>query len=244
MDKKPTLSAPNEAMFSEAARIAEHQRYNKHKAQGGRIAALEKLHVRLVDDARLYESDDLQDQRDAVADSLLAIVDYLKAQGFNDATLAPLMRPVAALSERENNSIDLMFAQRARKGRPRATLAEHERSGILAALSDAWLRSHAEQDQLQSDKLANAARKMKGRWFGNVTRAQLETARELVSQESPDHPAVTTAKRFEQHIAVAEETYGDAGAFTILVRFLNDQKVTFGIGEGGILKTPPISPTE
>ena len=137
-----------------------------------------------------------------------------------------------------------MFAQRARKGRPRTTLAEHERSGILAALANAWLRSHKEQDRLQSDKLADAARKMKGRWFGNVTRAQLETARELVSQESSNHPAVTTAKNFEQYIASAEEKFGVTGAFSILVRFLNDQKVTFGHGEGGILKTPSISPTE
>lgn len=244
MDRKPTLVTPNQAMFSEAARMAKIERYSRRKALGGRKAALEKLHVRLVDDARLYECDDLQGQRDAVADSLLAVVDYLNAQGFNNATLAPLMRPVAALVERENNSIDLMFAQRARKGRPRATLAEHERSGILAALSEAWLRSHKEQDRRQSDKLADAARKMKGRWFGNVTRAQLETARELVSQEASDHPAVITAKRFEQHIAIAEETYGATGVFSILVRFLNDQKVTFGFGEGGILKTPSITPTD
>ena len=244
MDRKPTLNPPTEAVFIEAARMAKINRYGRRKAHGGRIAALENLHVRLVDDARLYESDDIQDQRDAVADSLLAIVNYLHTQGFSIGTLSPLMRPVSALTERENNSIDLMFTQRARRGRPSATHAEHERSGILAALSNAWLRAQKEQDRRQRDKLADATRRMKGRWFGTVTRAQLETARELVSQEASDHPAVITSKRFEQHLSSAEETYGAMGAFTILVRFLNDQKLTLGLGEGGILKTPSISPTE
>lgn len=244
MRKKPLVQLPTSEMLDEVSRLTKNTRYRKLPAKEGRVAALAKLHARLIDDAMLYDQGNLQDQRDAVADSLLAVVDFLLAQGFNHATLGPLMRPVAALAERENNSIDIMFSQRVRAGRPSATLADHERTGILAALSDAWLREHFDDERRQSDKLSEAARKLKGRWFGRLSRANLETAREIVSQEASDHPAVIAYRKFNEYIETAESTYGTNGAIKILVRFLNDQKVSFGLGEGGILKTPPISPTE
>ncbi|MEO6093933.1 MAG: hypothetical protein ABIT04_00560, partial [Novosphingobium sp.] len=129
MGDKPDFRKPTEAEHAEATRQTRQGRYARQRSAGGRVAALDKLHAQLVDDAQLYESDDLQDQRDAVAHALLAVGDFLKAQGFANVTLGPLMRPVAALTERENNSLDLMFAQRARGGHPRGTLAHHERSG-------------------------------------------------------------------------------------------------------------------
>jgi hypothetical protein len=244
MGDKPPFRKPTDAEFAEAARQTGQDRYTRQRPQGGRVAALDKLHAQLVDDAQLYESEDSQDQRDAVAHALLAVADFLKAQGFSNPTLAPLMRPVAALVERENNSLDLVFTQRARVGRPKATLAEHERSGILAALAEAWLRTHGSDDRPQSGKLADAARKMKGRWFGIVTCAQLETARELVSQETKDHPAVRKARMFYGWYIKTVETFGVENAFPIMVRNLNDTKLPFGAGEGGILKTPGVSPTK
>ena len=244
MGDEPPFRKPTEAEHTEAARRTRQDRHMRQLSAGGRVAALNKLHAQLVDDAQLYESDDLQDQRDAVAHSLLAVTDFLIAQGFANATVAPLMRPVAALAERENNSLDLMFAQRAGRGRPKATLAQHERTGILAALAEGWLRTHLDDDRPQTDKLAEAARKMKGRWFGTVTRAQLEAAREMVSQEAKDHPAASHARMVYGWFITTAEKFGADNAFPILVRMLNDQKLPFGAGEGGILKTPGVSPNE
>ena len=244
MGDKPRFRKPTEAQHTEAARQAQEDRYARQRPAGGRVAALDKLHAQLVDDAQLFESDDLQDQRDAVAHALLAVADYLESLGFAKATLAPLMRPVAALVERENNSLDLMFAQRARGGRPKATLTDHERIGILAALAEGWLRTHEKDETTQPAKLADAARKMKGRWFGSVTRAQLETARELVSQEASDHPAVGQARLFTGFFEKTAELFGAENAFGIMVRWLNDTNAPFGFGQRGISKTSSVSPTE
>ncbi|MEO6093039.1 MAG: hypothetical protein ABIT04_08390, partial [Novosphingobium sp.] len=112
------------------------------------------------------------------------------------------------------------------------------------ALAEAWLRSHGNDDRPQADKLADAARKMKGRWFGTVTRAQLETARDLVSQEAKDHPAASHARMVYSWFVRTAEMFGTDAAFPIMVRFFNDQKLPFGAGEGGISKTPRVSPTE
>lgn len=228
------MHKPTEAEHAEAARQTRQNQYARQRSVSGRVAALEKLHAQLVDDAQLYESDELQDQRDAVAHALLAVADFLKTQGFSNATLAPLMRPVAALTERENNFLDLMFAQRARRGRPKATLANHERTGILAALANGWLHTHESDDRPQPDKLADAARKMTGRWFGTVTRAQLETARELVSQEASDHPAVGHARLFSGFFEKTAEMFGVENAFDIMIGCLNGTNDTFGFGERGI----------
>jgi hypothetical protein len=244
MKAKPALHNPSKAGFAEMMQDAKIKRYTRQQSAGGRVAALEQLHARLFENAQLYESDDLQDQRDSVADSLLAVVDFLKAQGFAAATLSNLMRPVAALAERENNSLDLMFAQRARPGRPKATLADSERTGILAALAEGWLQTCKGDDRPQSDKLAEAARKMKGKWFGSVTRAQLETARELVSQEAGNHPAVEHFRLFSSFFDKTVADFGIESAFSIMVQWLNSTIAPFGFGQRGILKTPPVSPTE
>jgi len=94
------------------------------------------------------------------------------------------------------------------------------------------------------DPEAAAARKMRGRWFGTVTRAQLESARELVNQEAKDHPAASHASMVYGWFVRTAEMFGSDNAFPIMVRFFNDQKMPFGAGEGGILKTPRVSPTE
>ena len=96
----------------------------------------------------------------------------------------------------------------------------------------------------QSDKLTAAARKMRGRWFGTVTRAQLETAREVVSQEAKDHPAASHAAMVYGWFVRTAEMFGADNAFPIMAQFFNYQKMPFGAGERGILKTPRVSPTE
>lgn len=244
MGAKPRFRKPTGAEHAEATRKTLQNQYARQRSAGGRVRALENLHAQLVDDAQLYESGDLQHKRDAVAHALLAVADFLRAQGFTAATLAPLLRPVVALAEREHNSLDLMFAERARRGRPNSTLADHERTGILAALAEAWLGTHQSEGGTPSEKLAALSRKMQGRWFGAVTRAQLETAREFVSQEAKDHPAVKQAKEFSSAFERAAEMFGAENALPVIVQFLNDVPMPFGAGEGGISKTPPVSPTK
>ena len=131
---------------------------------------------------------------------------------------------------------------RARAGRPKATLTQHERTGILAAFAEFWLCAHRNDGRSQKDKLSEAARKLRGRWFGQVDRAQLETARDLVNQEAKDHPAVGHAHIFYAGMVRAAEMFGIENAFTITIRFLNDNRSSFGLGEGGISKTPGVSP--
>lgn len=219
------------------------ERHKRLRSMGGRVEALNQLHALLANHAQLYETGDLQNQRDSVAAALLAVKDYLIAQGFAQATLAPLMRPVSSLVERENNSLDLMFTERARGGRPKATMADHERTGILAALAEAWLKLHSDDPRTQSQKLEEAARQMRGRWFGQVTKAQLKTSRDLVLQEAKDHLAVKHASLVYSWFVKAAEMLGPRGAFDMMIHLFNENKMSFGGGEGGILKTPPVSPS-
>lgn len=241
---KTQSEQPQKFDFKAAAKDTAAERHKRQPSKGGRVQALNRLHSLLADHSQLYETGDLKDQRDAVAASLLAVKDYLIAQGFAQATLAPLMRPVSSLVERENNSLDLMFTERARGGRPKATMADHERTGILAALAEAWLRLHPDDPRTQAQKLEEAARQMRGRWFGKVTRAQLKTARDLVLQEGKNHLAVKHAGLVYSWFVKAAEMFGPRIAFDVMIHFFNENKMSFGGGEGGILKTLPVSPSE
>lgn len=222
MGTSPTVNIPTKADLDEVARQTHQDMYKRQVATSGRVRALDELHAKLVDDARLYQSEDLQDQRDAIAHALLAVTNFLESQGFSTATVIPLLRPVSALVEREKNSLDPVFCERPRRGRPKVTLAQHERSGILASLANAWLRMHVDDDRVQSEKLAEAARAFRGKWFGTVTRAQLETARELVSQESSDHPAVTSSAICDRGLMQLAAKFGDAHAITITIHMFNN----------------------
>lgn len=234
---------PAEADYEEARRFAAEQRYRMRPSRGAPHWALAQLNATLVAHAKLYTSEDLQDQRDAIAGSLFAVIDYLTGRGFAPATLEPLTRPITALVERENNAIDGLFAERARQGRPKASMAQHDKTGILAALANEFLRTRADDPRPQSAKLDEAARKMKGPWFDRVTRAKLETAREIVSQESAGHLAVRKAEAFSALIQATAEKFGDAHAFDVMVRMINDIGPILGAGKG-ISKTPTVSPTD
>lgn len=237
---------PSPGEFDNANRRLNQIRYSRRNPRGGRVAALDKLHSILVNDAQLYETDKLQNQRDAVAHALLSVVHYLGAQGFSEGTLVHLMRPVVALAERENGSLDMLFSEPVKKkgGRPKATLTQHERTGILSALAEAWLMIYKDDERTQPEKLAACARKLKGRWFGKLTKVQLKTALDLVRQEASDHPAVATSRITLDGYRGAAEKFGPTVAFDILVRWLNETKLSYGAGEGGISKTPPVSPSK
>lgn len=202
---------------------------------------LTSLHEILKGCADAYLTGDLPAQRLAVANALTSVAQYLEANEFSPDTLLPILRPAVALVARENNALDQMFAQRSRGGRPGNTNEEHLRYGILAGFADAWLRQNERDGRMQSAKLAEAARKMRGGWFGQVTRAQLETARELVSQSPTDHLVVTTAQWFDGFYNQASALFGNRRAFQLMVRYFNEHPAGRVMG---ILKTLPVSPAD
>lgn len=214
---------------------------NNPETRSKHIVDFTALRDKLANYAVLYESQDLDQRRKAVWSALVAVTDFLKAQDFPPNTLLPIMHPAIALAERENNNLDPMFSQRARGGRPNATMAAHERTGVLAAFANAWLDLHKDDDRPQRAKLSEAARKMRGGWFGDVTPANLKTAREIVSQEAKDHPAVVVAGTFDQFFDDAIAACGAAGAFQAMISLVNESSAS---RTTGIWKTPPVSSAE
>jgi hypothetical protein len=198
---------------------------------------LKLLQGRLADCAELYQIRDLAAQRSAVVHALCAVNDYLALQGFAAEMLLPIMRPALALAEREHNVLDQMFSERARKGRPNVTLEEQERTGILASFANAWLRIKKHDDQSQESKLAEAARQLRGGWFGHVSKSNLKTARGVVSQELSDHPAVVLCREFDKLFSQAELDRGPLEAFSFIIRFVNNAPAGH---VAGIWKTPPV----
>lgn len=186
-----------------------------------------------------YLSDDLPSQRRAVQNALFGVAKYLEKSGFPPVALLPIIRPALALFEREeHNAIDQMFAERARGGRPSATIDAHLRTAILAALANAWLRIHQDDDRPQRVKLADAARNMRGPWFEDVTGATLKTSREIVAREAKDHEVVEYFERFSRLIDGIAETVGWSRSFPLMVRYINEHPVSRVMG---ILKTPHVS---
>lgn len=209
--------------------------------------AAAKLNARLADNFMLYAQGDLQDQRDAVADSLLAVEVFLSNLGISKLALQPILRPVEALVERENNTTDPMFAERKRGGKPKRTLDKLNRIGILASLADAWLSAHSKERRDQDALLREAARAFKGQWFNGLTKAQLKTARDYVSQsalEDIDHPSVLQARLTKAQIEQAAEQYGAKNAIHVIVAFLNASPRSFAFGNTKILETPTVCPND
>lgn len=237
MKRVPPFPKPTEREFTAAAELVSRDCFARGHAEVDTESGVNALNTRLADNANLYLHGNLQDQRDAVADSLLAVEGFLADQGLSRLALLPILRPVEALVERENNTIDPLFAERARSGTPKRTLDRLNRIGILAALADAWLIAHSGEGHPQKVLLNRAIQTFKGRWFKNLSRAQLETARELVSQEAADHPAVEQAARTRADIERAAEHYGSKNAILIVVRYLNECPPSFAFGNSKILKT-------
>ncbi|MDZ4314746.1 MAG: hypothetical protein U0989_08280 [Azonexus sp.] len=226
-----------------AADLAYHNCFARGPARTEITEAIRKLNARLIDNANLYLRGNLQEQRDAVADTLLTVDDFLADQGISRMALVPLVRPVQSLVERENNSLDPLFCERARKGTPARTMNRLVRTGILAAFAEAWLDAYDSEGRNQPLLLAEAVRSLKGPWFAGVTRAKLKTARDLVSQEASDHPSVIQAKQTRADIAQAAEVYGAKAAIFIMANFYNNCPPYYAFGNMGISKTPHVSPS-
>lgn len=203
---------------------------------------LEFLRIYLSDCAEIYLTGDLSSQRLAVVSALLGVAKYLEGQNFGPATLLPVIRPALALADRHQSSaLDKMFTERPRDGRPSATTDGHLRTAILATFAEVWLRLCEGDGRKQASKLAEAARKMSGGWFGDISGSQLKTAREIVSREAPSHLVVESADRFSRLFDSVIETVGLERSFAFMVRYVNHHPVS---GAMGILKTTPVSSVE
>jgi len=198
-------------------------------------ADLTGLRDRLADCASLYLTPELANQRLAVAVALFEVGKFLKASGLPEQLILPVIRPAQALAERENNSLDKLFCVRSRSGAPRLTIDAHLRTAILAVLANSWLQLRNRDGRTQSTKLSEAARHMRGRWFQNVTASKLKAAREVVSQESKEHPVVEFYRRFGDFFEKVAKAVGPERAFFLMIRYIDSHEMSYSMG---ISKTP------
>lgn len=150
---------------------------------------LDQLHHLLVLAAQAYRTGPKQ-QRQAVADAVIATSEFLHAQGFSRDTLVPLTRVVRAITEVcEQNLPDPLFCEKPRRAKPRRGMADAVRQGQLAAIADAWLTSHADDEGDEAAKLERAARLMSGKYFGTLHGTLLRSARSY-QRQTGQHPLV------------------------------------------------------
>lgn len=159
--------------------VSEHvaEQYDRGHSVVDASAGLERLHGQLVDAARAYESGPLK-QRHAVCDAIMATCEFLEGQGFGSTAIAPLRRVLWAIVDLcGQNRPDPLFCEKAKKNKARRGMEDAVRQGQLAALADAWLKSHASDEGGDAIKLARAARRMSGAHFGTINGTMLQTAR-------------------------------------------------------------------
>ena len=217
--------APTAKEYAEAKELAETLIFKRGKADTAVQWGLWSLHDALVEYATLYRSaTNLDDRRDAVVGTLIAVQRFLKTQGFNEATTEPLMRPVSALVEREQNILDPLFCERKRAGAPARSLENHSKIGALAALAEAWLKLHEANEGTNDVKLRRFMRHVQGDWLCDLSLSKVRAARALVSEEAKDHPAVLWAIFYAQQIADAEQLGGPAAAITTVANSLNRRR--------------------
>jgi len=224
------LRRPTDAEFQLAATAASEARYERGPTKINTTEAMRILHAQMVEAGRLYADGDLGDQRMAVFQAISGVYDMLIDQGFSHFALDPLFRPIDALEAQFLRSPDPLFAEKDKKGgRPVSSGNHHRRIGTLAALANFWIDHHDHGEKL-NQKLSNAARRFRGRWFGTVTKAQLVGARVTVSQEPSDHPAVQTAVAVGAFLDRTVAEFGIENALTVVIRTLNDAPRHVAVG--------------
>lgn len=211
------LPQPTKEAKKEARKFAEERRYDRSEPKVGRVQAFEQLANSLSANAKLYESEDIQDKRDAVAASLLAVCSYLDNRGISLATQRPIMRVVSALVERENNNLDKLFCEREKASRPKTPLAKHQQAGAIAAFANHWLEHHRDKTRPKKEQLGEVARRLENCGLGTLSSAKIKSARELVAQESTDHPARMMCDTVTQWLAKAGSDYGTNEALSIVL---------------------------
>ncbi|WP_229839338.1 hypothetical protein [Sphingomonas glacialis] len=235
---------PTEADFkAAAAEVRATHWYARGPAKLGVRATLDQLHAKLTTSTELYETGGLDDQRYAVVDALNAIQEFLIGQGFNPNVLKPAHRPIEALVEQYNNGLDPMFAERRNEqgGRQRTSPDEQHRTGALAAMAQFWIEIHPRGDQ----QLAEAARRLRGRFFGSdIDADDLLTARKKASKHRRakqfDHPIVYTAMSVRRMIDGYAADYGPAKAVTLAIWHLNYLAPATETGNWQTIKGEPV----
>ncbi|WP_260598307.1 hypothetical protein [Sphingomonas endolithica] len=243
MSNDDTRRRPSEAEFATAAAIGRINLYKRSLPVKETAPALSDLHKRLAGAGQLYERGELADQRYAVVDAISGVYDFLLDQGFSPMALEPLFRPIEALEGQHENRLDPLFAERRRAGRPGKSGDNHTRVGTLAALANFWIEQHGDSGELKRD-LATAATRLRGRWFGTITAAQLTGARVALAQEGSDHPIVQTAAKVRAFLDRAASDFGQQHAFAVVVRQLNDGPRSSAIGNSNVLEQAPAEPGE
>lgn len=208
--------------MEEASKHAREHRYGRQKPTKGRLVAVWELEALLIEHAKLYESEAIQDKRDAVAASLLAVCDYLQVIGINIAALRPILRPIEALVEREKNSIDPLFSERIRASRPKTPLNKLQQDGAIAALANYWIEHHRDKTRTIREQLSEIARRLDGNGLGKMDSARVKQARELVSQGESGHPARPMAETVTAWLNRAGADYGPQNALGIILPFLRE----------------------
>jgi hypothetical protein len=156
--------------------------YTRKPTVADTTTQLERLHENLVEAARSYEIGPKQ-QREAVGSAVRSVSEFLNSQGFSTQTLAPLHRVSQALVEIcQQNRPDPLFSEKPKKGKSQRGLADAIRQGRLAAFADAWLECHSTDEGTIPVRLARAARRMTGPYFGDVSKTMLDTARSYQRQ--------------------------------------------------------------
>jgi hypothetical protein len=201
--------------------------------------ALQTVHQKLSQAAEFYIAGDLEQKRQAVCASLLAVIEYFEQKNFDPHLLLPILRPAQALAGLQTNALDQLFAERPKKQKPKHTMENYWRIAIVAAFANVWLEAHSDQTQKQADKLSRAARKMQGRFFQDVDAAQLKTARDLVSQSPKESIVVEFYAGFRAFFDKLTEMHGPIDAFALMARYINNHELSLS---EGIFKTPPVSP--
>lgn len=229
------------AQLEAAQRRLNDARHDRLSPTKDTADALNELHDRMVFSALHFEDGALENKREGIAYAMASLRDFLRSQGFGIQTIVTILRTQDALTERARNSPDPLFAQRKRAGRPLVSLRALERAGVLAALADAWLVAYDDGERTHKRLLADAARAFKGDWFRSVSRAQLSSARDLVSQHPENHRSVATAAVVSGMLEEAAKKHGMKAAIKSMIIHLNNSPRGYAIGRIDSEETPPVS---
>jgi hypothetical protein len=183
----------------------------------GKIESLRLLDSVLANNTAIYENGTRQDRRDAIANCLLSVASYLQENGIDLRHLKPITHVVETLTERENNRVDPIFCERARSGAPSRSLARDQQDGVISAIANYWLAHNADLTTPMRSRLNAAARQMQNRGLGSVSAARIKQARELVSQESVDHPARVMSETVTVWLQRVSKDFGETQAIGIIL---------------------------
>jgi hypothetical protein len=231
-------------LASIAAREVVAMRYSREPANGGRVAALESLHSKLVECSKDFSENNIGTKQDAIGRALLSVTNYLVDQGFKQATLLPLLHVEQAITEIQRGRSDPLFKPNRSEsgGTPPRSHKRLESDGMIAYMAELWIEDCKGDGRIQNVVLRECAKKLKGPYFGTLTAVQLKKAREAARGESKDHPTrvhYEWCKARDAGKRVRRPDFGPRQAFEQLLIFLNET-LNPAMGEQENPKTPSV----